>query len=185
MGDVCRLTGPWQVAYGDQPAQPVELPHVWEDEPGRGHYSGAATYVTSIDLGAIDGRAWIDFGDCEVHDDGATEHGLVGPSYRVGVRAPIGEVAQLRVNGVACGVVWAPPYRIDISEALRSGSNTIEIVVYNTAANALAADEHIKRLAAESEARYGRRFRMQDLDQAMATVRSGLLQVPTLVLHVP
>ena len=38
------------------------------------------------------------------------------------------------------------------------------------------------RLAAESEARYGRRFRMQDLDKAMATVRSGLLQVPTLVL---
>ena len=89
----------------------------------------------------------------------------------------------MRVNGVDCGVAWAPPYRIDISEALHSGSNTIEIVVYNTAANALAADEHIKRLAAVSEARYGRRFRMQDLDQAMATVRSGLLQVPTLVLR--
>ena len=176
------LSGPWQVAYDDQPAQPVELPHVWEDEPGRQHYSGAATYVTSIDLGAIDGRAWIDFGDCEVHDDGATEHGLVGPSYRVGMRAPIGEVAQVRVNGVDCGLAWAPPYRVDISEALRSGRNTIEIVVYNTAANALAADEHIARLAAESEARYGRRFRMQDLDKAMATVRSGLLQVPTLVL---
>jgi alpha-L-rhamnosidase len=73
------LSGPWQVAYGDQPAQPVELPHVWEDEPGRQHYSGAATYVTSIDLAAIGGRAWIDFGECEVHDDGTTEHGLVGP----------------------------------------------------------------------------------------------------------
>ena len=88
----------------------------------------------------------------------------------------------MRVNGVDCGVAWAPPYGIDISEALHSGSNTIEIVVYNTAANALAEDEHIKRLAAESEARYGRRFRMQYLDQAMATVRSGLLQVPTLIL---
>jgi hypothetical protein len=88
----------------------------------------------------------------------------------------------VRVNGLDCGLVWAPPYRVDISEALRGGSNTIEIVVHNTAANALAADEHIARLAAESEARYGRRFRMQDLDNAMATVRSGLLQVPTLVL---
>ena len=176
------LSGPWQVAYGDQQAQPVELPHVWEDEPGRQHYSGAATYVTSIDLGATNGRAWIDFGDCEVHDDGSTTYGLVGPSYRVGVRAPLGEVAQVRVNGVDCGLAWAPPYRVDISEALRGGRNTIEIVVYNTAANALAADEHIARLATESEARYGRRFRMQDLDKAMATVRSGLLQVPTLVL---
>jgi len=133
----------------------------------------------------MDGRTWIDFGDCGIHDDGATEHGLVGPSYRVGVRAPVGEVAQVLVNGVDCGFAWAPPYRIDISEALRSGINKIEITVYNTAANALAEDEHITRLAAESEARYGRRFRMQDLDQAMATVRSGLLRVPALVLLWP
>ena len=31
----CPLSGPWQVAYGNEPAQPVDLPHVWEDEPGR------------------------------------------------------------------------------------------------------------------------------------------------------
>jgi hypothetical protein len=97
------------------------------------------------------------------------------------VRGPVGEVARVRVNQVDCGLAWAPPYRVDIGGALRSGTNQIEITVYNTAANALAADEHISRLAAESEARYGRRFRMQDLDKAMATVRSGLLQVPTLV----
>ena len=46
---------------------------------------------------------------------------------------------------------------------------------------ALAADQHIIELAAQSEARYGRRFRMQDLDRAMASVRSGLLSVPTIV----
>jgi hypothetical protein len=91
-------------------------------------------------------------------------------------------VAQVRVNGIDCGLAWAPPYRVEIADALRSGANKIEIIVYNTAANALAADEHITRLAAQSEARYGRRFRMQDLDKAMATVRSGLLQVPTIVL---
>ena len=68
---------------------------------------------------------------------------------------------------------------MEITDALRSGTNQIEIIVYNTAANALAADEHIRRLAAESEARYGRRFRLQDLDQAMDTVRSGLLQPPS------
>ena len=78
------------------------------------------------------------------------------------------------MNAVDCGLVWAPPYRVEITDALRPGANQIEIVVHNTAANALAADEPIRRLAAESEARYGRRFRLQDLDQAMATVRSGL-----------
>ena len=176
------LSGPWQVAYGNEPAQPVDLPHRWEDEPGRQHYSGAATYTTSIDLGAVDGRVSLDFGDCEVHDGASMEHGLVGPSYRVAVRGPVGEVAHVRVNGIDCGLAWAPPYRVEISDALRSGVNEIEIIVYNTAANALAADEHIRRLAAESEARYGRRFQMQDLDRAMESVRSGLLRVPTIVL---
>ena len=149
------MSGPWQVAYGDEPAQPVDLPHIWEDEPGRQHYSGAATYTTSIDLGAVDGRVSVDFGDCEVHDGSSIEHGLVGPSYRVAVRGPVGEVAQVRVNGVDCGLAWAPPYRVEISDALRSGVNEIEIIVYNTAANALAADQHIRRLAAESEAATG------------------------------
>jgi hypothetical protein len=176
------LNGPWRVAYGDQPSQPVELPHIWEHQPGRRHYSGAATYTTSIDLAAVDGRVSIDFGDCEVSDEAAAEHDLVGPSYRVAVHGPVGEVAQVRVNQTDCGVAWAPPCRVEITDALRGGANQIEITVYNTAANALAADEHIPRLVAESEARYGRRFRMQDLDQAMATVRSGLLQVPTSVV---
>ncbi|MFL6044330.1 MAG: glycosyl hydrolase [Propionibacteriaceae bacterium] len=174
------LRGPWRLAYGDEPAQPVEVPHVWEDEPDRQHYSGAATYTTSIDLTAVDGPVWIDFGDCEMRDGGSTRHDLVGPSYRVGVRGPVGEVAQVQVNGIDCGLAWAPPYRVEITEAVHAGANKIEVIVYNTAANALAADKHISRLAADSEARYGRRFRMQDLDKALATARSGLLQVPTI-----
>ena len=178
------LSGPWQVAYGNDPAQPVDLPHIWEHEPGRQHYSGAATYTTSIDLDAVDGEVWLDFGDCEVRDIGATEHGMVGPSYRVAVLGPVGEVAQVNVNGVDCGLSWAPPYRVEIADALRGGANKIAITVYNTAANALAADNHITRLAAESEARYGRRFRMQDLDRALESVRSGLLRVPMIVASV-
>ena len=79
------------------------------------------------------------------------------------------------MNQIDCGLAWAPPYRVEITNALRSGANVIEIIVYNTAANALAADQHMTRLAAETEARYGRRFRLQDLDKAMDTVRSGLL----------
>ena len=176
------MSGPWKVAYGDEPAQSVELPHVWEEEPGRQHYSGAATYTTSIELGTVTDRVSLDLGDCEINDEGATEHGLVGPSYRVAVRGPVGEVARVRVNQIDCGLAWSPPYRVEIGDALRSGANLIEITVYNTAANALAADDHITRLAAESEAHYGRRFRMQDLDRAADTVRSGLLQVPTLIL---
>ena len=178
------VRGPWRVAYGNEPAQPIDLPHIWEDEPGRRHYSGAASYTTSFDLDAVDRRVSIDLGDPEVLDGGATERGLVGPSYQVAIHGPVGEVAQVRVNGIDCGLAWAPPYRVEITDALRSGANEIEIIVYNTGANALAADEHIMRLAAESEVRYGRRFQMQDLDRALESVRSGLLRVPTIVVSV-
>lgn len=175
------LMGPWQVAYGREPAQPVGLPHVWEEDPDRQYYSGSATYTTRVELGELD-VAEIDFGGCEIEEPEPAHERLVGPSYRTWVRGPVGEIAQVRVNGIPCGIVWAPPYRLRISHAVRVGDNEIEITVANTAANALAADEHIGRLAAESEARYGRRFRMQDLGHAMATVRSGLLRVPSLVL---
>jgi hypothetical protein len=125
----------------------------------------------------------IDFGGCSATDTADQDNaGLVGPSYQVAVTAPVGEIAEVGVNGVDCGVAWDPPYRVDITGAAHSGWNEIKITVRNTAANALAADLHIVELAAQSEARYGRRFRMQDLDRAMATVRSGLLSVPTIVV---
>jgi hypothetical protein len=179
------LDDSWQVAFADEPPQPVHLPHVWEDQPGRRHYSGAATYTTSCELGDLprEARVVIDLGRCSATNAADQDNaGLVGPSYQVAVTAPVGEIAEVAVNGVDCGVAWDPPYRVDITGAVRSGRNEIKITVRNTAANALAADQHIVELAAESEARYGRRFRMQDLDRAMASVRSGLLSVPTIVV---
>jgi hypothetical protein len=84
------LGGPWRVAYDNESAEPIDLPHVWEVQPGRQHYSGPATYTTSIDLGVVDGRVSIDFGDCEVREGASTEHDMVGPAYRVAVRGPFG-----------------------------------------------------------------------------------------------
>jgi hypothetical protein len=45
----------------------------------------------------------------------------------------VAEIAELRVNGKPAGVRIAPPYRWDISDLARSGNNTIEIDVTNTA----------------------------------------------------
>jgi len=71
-----------------------------------------------------------------------------------------------------------------LAYARRTGQNVkrAAVIVRNTAANALATDQHIIELVAQSEARYGRRLQMQDLDRVMASVRSGLLSVPTIVL---
>jgi len=46
-------------------------------------------------------------------------------------------MASVRVNGIYCGTAWTAPYRVDISAALKKGSNIIEIDVVNTWANAI------------------------------------------------
>jgi hypothetical protein len=91
-------------------------------------------------------------------------------------------MAEVRLNGVDCGMVWAPPYIVDVTRAVQPGLNRLEIVIRNTAANALAHDRQLASIVVESERMYGRRFQMQDLDKAMDGVRSGLLAVPTLVI---
>jgi len=43
--------------------------------------------------------------------------------------------AEVRVNGKKAGVRVAPPWKVDISDYVKAGENTIEVLVYNTLAN--------------------------------------------------
>lgn len=69
------------------------------------------------------------------------------PSYKKGNRVMLDlsglhDVATVKVNGVDCGIVWAAPYSVDITDALRKGVNELTVDVTNTWANALlGADE--------------------------------------------
>jgi hypothetical protein len=51
------------------------------------------------------------------------------------------EMAAIKVNGRAMGVIWYPPFRIDVTSALKAGENKLEIQVANTWANRLIGDE--------------------------------------------
>ncbi len=51
------------------------------------------------------------------------------------------DVASVTVNGIPCGIVWTAPYEVDITAALKQGSNTLEIEVSNTWGNALLGAE--------------------------------------------
>ncbi|WP_420112592.1 glycosyl hydrolase [Pseudactinotalea sp.] len=180
--ETVSLTDGWRVAFADEASEPVTLPHRWEDQPGRAGYSGSATYSTTAELPGAS-SAVLDLGPVTSLGDGRSpQRGMVGPAYRAAVRGPVGEVALVRVNGLDCGAVVAPPYRIDVSEAVRPGANTIEITVHNTAANALAHDGEISALVERTEARYGRRFVLQELGKALDGVASGLLAVPAVEL---
>lgn len=41
-------------------------------------------------------------------------------------------IADVKVNGKDCGIVWASPYLIDVTDALKKGKNTLEISLANT-----------------------------------------------------
>ncbi|MFT4093389.1 MAG: glycosyl hydrolase [Niabella sp.] len=50
-------------------------------------------------------------------------------------------IASITVNGINCGTLWTLPYKLDISKAVRTGQNNIEITVSNTWANRLIGDQ--------------------------------------------
>ena len=51
------------------------------------------------------------------------------------------ELARVSVNGIDCGVAWHAPFRVDVTKALKPGTNQLEIDVTNTWANRLIGDE--------------------------------------------
>ena len=50
------------------------------------------------------------------------------------------EMMRVSVNGNDCGIVWLPPYRVDITPYLKAGQNTITVQVINTWNNRIVGD---------------------------------------------
>jgi hypothetical protein len=118
---VAELTGPWTVSFDHKWGGPesVKFDRLvrWTERPEEGikFYSGTATYRKTFDLPAISGRLVLDLGE-------------------------VGNIAKVRLNGKNLGVVWAPPFRVDITDALRTTANNLEIDVVNTWHNRLVGD---------------------------------------------
>ena len=49
-------------------------------------------------------------------------------------------VAEVYVNGRSAGILWKPPFRVDITDAVRPGRNELVIEVGNTWSNRLVGD---------------------------------------------
>jgi hypothetical protein len=176
---VAAVLGQWSVAF-DNDIRPVILPHRWEDDPALTTYSGAATYQTQLHLPETTGRLFLDFGPGEpVAPD--SEPYLPPNSYRALITPPVGVAAEIWLNDARCGTLWAPPYRVELTNAARPGANVLRIVVHNTAANALSADQHLLETAAQVTAQYGRRFDLQHIEHAADYLNSGLLAVPRIL----
>ena len=80
-------------------------------------FSGTATYTIAVELDHIDPaeRFLLDLGRVD-------------------------SMAEVVVNGTSAGLVWAPPFRSDITRQLKPGKNRIEVKVTNTWLNRLIYD---------------------------------------------
>ena len=178
------LSRQWKATFGETGLSAVmDRLTSWSADPGTRFYSGLATYQKSFDLApgkAPEGsRFLLDFGP-------GARLPLPSPpgehNMRAYLDAPIREAAQVWVNGKLAGLVWRPPYRVDITSFLHQGANDLRIVVGNTAINTMAGKPQPDyRLLWD---RYGMLFVPQDM-QNLRPLPSGILGPVKLVQAVP
>jgi hypothetical protein len=128
------LSGPWTLSFPAKWGAPpsVQMPALtsWTENADAGvkYFSGTATYTRTVTAAATwfkpGQHVWIDLGK-------------------------VRDIAEVKVNGKSAGLVWAPPYRVDVTSALRPGVNKLEIAVTNEWTNrqigdrSLPEDKHI------------------------------------------
>ena len=122
------LDGPWDLAFPPNWGAPasVKLDGLasWSEnaDPGVRFFSGTATYHQTIQVPAellTRGRRLIlDLGRVEV-------------------------VARVLLNGADLGVLWRAPYCLDVTRAVRSGANALEVEVTNLWPNRMIGDEQL------------------------------------------
>jgi hypothetical protein len=60
-----------------------------------------------------------------------------GGEYLVKLQEWYGSVAKVMVNGRNAGIIYAPPWELDVSKDVKSGANQIEVIIIGTLKNTL------------------------------------------------
>jgi hypothetical protein len=168
------LTTDWTLTFGQAgPTIPMAKLHSWSEEASVRYYSGRVSYRKTFNLSARDLNPGItgvlDFGPGTPIEESVP---LPQHSMMAYMEAPVGEAAEVYVNGNSAGFVWRPPYTIDVTRFLIPGKNELRIVVGNTAINSLAGRALPSyRLLNQ---RYGERFAPQDMAN-LQPLPSGIL----------
>jgi hypothetical protein len=119
------IEGPWNVSFEANLGAPatVTLDKLtsWSESSDEGvkYFSGKGTYTRTLDVPSEwitkASHVWIDLGDVK-------------------------NLAEVSVNGKSLGIVWKAPYRVDATEALKVGKNTVEITVTDAWVNRIIGD---------------------------------------------
>jgi len=120
------LDGKWTLAFQPGRGAPASVGITslssWSGSADAGikYFSGTASYTRTLDAPAAwfkpGAKLWLDLGNVK-------------------------NFAQVFVNGQPLGILWLPPYRVDITPALKPGANRLEVKVTNLWVNRLIGDE--------------------------------------------
>lgn len=121
------IEGSWEVSFDPNWGGPgtITFPNLidWtqHSNPGIKYYSGTAIYnkTFNVDYELLDNKEYY---------------------VRLGSVKDIG-IAKITINGIEKGIVWTPPFRVNISQELREGENKLEIEVVNSWYNRVAGDQ--------------------------------------------
>ena len=120
------LAGAWEVRFPPGWGAPERvllerlMPLSEHPDSGVRYFSGTATYATEFEVPTD----WIGAGKVVVLDLGEIRH-----------------IAKVRLNGVPLGVLWKPPFRLEVSRWIKAGRNRLEVQVTDTWVNRLIGDE--------------------------------------------
>lgn len=156
------LSSGWSVTF-PQTGRTIDMARLrsWTTDEETRFYSGLAIYRKEVKLPATvaahQSQIILDFGPGTPIEPASSEpngmHALLD--------SPVRESAVVVVNGERAGVVWHPPYELDITGYLHASENTLTITVGNLAINEMAGrtlpDYRLLNL------RYGERFVPQDM----------------------
>lgn len=126
--EVIDLSSDWQVefdpAWGGPGHVSFESLIDWKDSELNGikHFSGTAHYKKTFVIKPTElkknGPIYLDLGDVQ-------------------------QIADVSINGESLATLWKPPFAIDIRDAVKAGTNTLQIDVTNTWVNRLIGDESL------------------------------------------
>ncbi len=119
------ITGDWQLDFPSGWGAPdhIVFPELmsWTDSDQEGvkYFSGIATYKKTFDIPAE-----------YIEDELIITLDL----------GKVREVVEVYLNGESMGILWKPPYKMDITRAAKAGENTLTLEVANTWSNRLTGD---------------------------------------------
>ena len=123
--ELAKIDGAWKVSFQQDHGAPASttfdrlMSYTENSDAGIKYFSGTATYTKTImaekNWFGNENELWLNLGDVK-------------------------NLAEVILNGNSLGILWEKPFQINITNALRTGTNKVEIKVTNLWVNRLIGD---------------------------------------------